>query len=36
MSVQGHSDSKTSDICTKTINRRKLARTAMAKLRGME
>ncbi|MFH1806873.1 MAG: tyrosine-type recombinase/integrase [Pseudomonadota bacterium] len=36
MSIHGHTDSKTSDVYTKTINRRKLARTAMAKLRGME
>ncbi|MEE3046614.1 MAG: tyrosine-type recombinase/integrase [Pseudomonadota bacterium] len=36
MAVHGHSDSKTSDVYTKTFNRRKHAANAMAKLAGLD
>jgi len=36
MSVQGHSDSKTSDVYTKSFNRRQHAENAMDKLAGLD
>lgn len=36
MSIHGHTESKTSEIYTKAASRKKLAKTAMRKLEGME